>query len=75
MPIHYRCRYCETEVGVLPYDADEMIDKLHHFEIGEIDDYIERDAQGKTTVQCICEQCEDSLRQFPDYHALKRWLQ
>lgn len=75
MPIKYCCRYCQVELGTLPFDADGMITKLHQFEIGEIDDYIEKNEQGETTVHSICEQCEQSLRQFPNYYALKRWLQ
>lgn len=75
MPVRYRCRHCETEIGTLPFDADETIRKLHQFEVGEVDDYVEKDEQGHTTVHCICEHCEDSLRQFPDYLALKKWLQ
>ncbi len=75
MPIRYKCRHCDTEIGILPFDADETMKKLHLFEIGEVDDYIEQDARGETTVHSICEHCEDSLRQFPDYHSLKKWLQ
>lgn len=75
MPVRYRCRHCETEIGRLPFDAEETIRKLHQFEVGEIDDYIEKDSRGETVVHSICEHCEDSLRQFPDYYALKNWLQ
>ena len=77
MPIRYRCRHCNTEIGVLPFDSDEpeTIRKLHLFEIGEIDDYIEKNERGEMTVQSICEHCQESLRQFPDYYALKKWLQ
>lgn len=75
MPVRYRCRHCETEIGTLPFDGDETIRKLHLFEVGEVDDYIEKDENGNTTVHCICEHCENSLRQFPDYYALKKWLQ
>ncbi|MER1987663.1 MAG: anti-sigma-F factor Fin [Solibacillus sp.] len=75
MPIRYCCRHCQAEIGTLPFDADKTITKLHQFEIGEIDDYIGKNGQGETVVHSICEQCEESLRQFPDYHALKRWLQ
>lgn len=74
MPIRYRCRHCQVEIGTLPFDASQT-PRLHQFEIGEIDDYIEQNEQGETTVHSICEQCEESLRQFPNYHALKRWLQ
>lgn len=75
MSIRYKCRHCENEIGVLPFEPSETMKKLHLFEFGEIDDYIERDAHGNVTVHCICEQCEESLRQFPHYYSLKKWLQ
>ncbi len=75
MTIRYRCRHCETEMGTLPFDGEETVRKLHQFEIGEVDDYIEKTKEGDTIVHSICEHCEDSLRQFPNYYALKQWLQ
>ena len=75
MPIRYICSHCEKEIGVLPIDSPETMRKLNLYEIGEIGDYMEYDANGVTTVRCICEQCEDSLRQFPHYYSLKKWLQ
>lgn len=75
MSVRYRCRHCEVEIGRLPFDADDTIRKLHIFELGEADDYVEKDQHGLTTVHCICEQCEDSLKQYPDYHALNKWIQ
>lgn len=75
MPLRYKCRHCETELGQIPYETAEALKKLQLMEIGEIDDYIELDSKGDATVQCICEQCEDSLKQFPHYHFLKKWIQ
>lgn len=75
MTVRYRCRHCNTELGTLPFEANETIRNLQLFEVGEIDEFIEEDEQGVTTVHCICEHCEESLRQFPDYYALKKWLQ
>lgn len=75
MTIRFRCRHCETEIGTLASSTSETIRKLHQFEIGEVDDYIEMNRDGDTIVHCICEHCEESLRQFPDYHALNKWLQ
>ena len=75
MTVRYRCRHCDTEIGTLPFDGDEAIRKLHLFEVGEIDDYIDKNSQGETIVHSICEHCEESLRQYPDYYALKNWLQ
>lgn len=75
MTIRFRCRHCETEIGTLPTGTPETIRKLQQFEIGEVDDYIELKKNGDTIVHCICEHCENSLRQFPDYYALNKWLQ
>ncbi|MBD8034846.1 MULTISPECIES: anti-sigma-F factor Fin [Solibacillus] len=75
MPVRYLCRHCKVEIGTLPFEAEETIKKIHLFEIGEIDDYLEKNERGETTVHSICEHCEESLRQFPDYYALKKWLQ
>ena len=75
MAVRYRCRHCDVEMGTLPFNTDETIRKLHQLEIGEIDDYIEKNERGEMTVHSICEHCESSLRQFPDYYALKKWLQ
>jgi len=75
MPLRYKCRHCETELGQIPYDTVDTMKRLQLTEVGEIDDFIELDAKGDATVQCICEHCEDSLRQFPHYHSLKKWIQ
>jgi hypothetical protein len=75
MTVHYRCRYCEVEIGTLPLKDEEALQKLHLFEVGEIDDYIGKNSQGETIVHSICEHCEESVKQYPDYYALKKWLQ
>lgn len=75
MPLRYKCRHCQTEMGQLPLDAKETVKKLQLYEFGEIDDYIDFDSNGVPTVHCICEQCETSLKQFPHYYSLKKWLQ
>ena len=75
MPLRYKCRHCETEIGQIPYDTVDTMKRLQLTEVGEIDEFIELDAKGDATVQCICEHCEDSLRQFPHYHSLKKWIQ
>ena len=75
MTVRYRCRHCETEIGTLPISNEEAIQKLHALEIGEIDDYVEKNNKGDTVVLSICEHCEESLKKYPDYFALKKWLQ
>ncbi len=65
MAIHYKCRHCGTEIGILPFESAEGNDsratkdgrrgRRTFSDIGQ---------DGKLTVQCICEQCEQSLRGF-----------
>jgi len=76
MPIRYKCRHCETEIGQLPFDRiDDQF--LHKHELTQEDQhiYIKNGAEGDYTVQCICEECQDSLQKFPNYYALKKWIQ
>lgn len=75
MPIRYKCRHCNTEIGQLPTSAKETVKRLRLFEIGEMDDFVYSDVKGNTTIHCICEQCEASLREFPNYYSLRKWLQ
>lgn len=75
MAIRYRCRHCETEMGLLPFESEDSVRKLHQLADEEWEHYVQKDNNGETTVRCICEQCEQSLKQFPDYYALQKWLQ
>ena len=77
MAIRYHCRHCETEIGSLPFESAQavlnLVGKLDETEKGE--QFLKFEDDGELTVRCICEQCEQSLQQFPDYHTLKKWLQ
>ena len=42
---------------------------------GEEERFLTYGKDGELTVRCICEQCEQSLRSFPDYYTLNKWLQ
>ncbi len=76
MPIRYRCRHCETEVGQLPLDSiDEAFLQKNNIEPEEQHIYIQTGAEGDYTIQCICEECQTSLQKFPSYYALKKWIQ
>jgi hypothetical protein len=76
MAIRYTCRHCETEIGTLPFEsAQETILLLQKMDEGEAEQFLTYEKDGKLTVRCICEQCEQSLRSFPDYYTLKKWLQ
>ncbi len=75
MAIRYRCRHCNTEIGVLPFDSEESIRKLHQLNEQDAKEFIRHEQNGDKTVESICEHCEDSLKKFPNYYALKNWLQ
>jgi hypothetical protein len=76
MAIRYKCRHCDTEIGSLPFSsAQETILLLQKMDEGEHDRFLTYGNDGALTVRCICEHCEQSLRSFPDYYSLNKWLQ
>ena len=76
MPIRYKCRHCETEVGQLPFDSiDQEFLNKHEIKPEEQHIYIENQEEGNFVVRCICEECQHSLQKFPNYYALKKWIQ
>lgn len=76
MAVRYQCRHCDTEIGSLPFEsAKETILELQKMNEAEEEQYLLLDKDGQMTVRCICEECEQSLRKFPDYYSLKKWIQ
>lgn len=73
--IHYHCRHCETEVGSLPFESAQEVLTLINKLGDEDEQFLTYKDDGTITVRCICEQCEQSLQQFPNYYTLKKWLQ
>jgi len=39
------------------------------------EEFITQDEKGTVTVNSICEHCERSLRENPDYYAMQKWIQ
>ncbi|KXH86823.1 anti-sigma-F factor Fin [Sporosarcina sp. HYO08] len=76
MAIRYTCRHCDTEIGSLPFEsAKELIVEIQQLDEGKGERFLTFENDGEVTVRCICEQCEQSLRTFPDYYTLAKWLQ
>lgn len=73
--VHYYCRHCEIELGMLPLKLAEeslsFIMKLDEEDGG----FITHEKDGTFTVHAICEQCEQTLLQSPHYYTLEKWLQ
>lgn len=76
MAIRYMCRHCETEVGSIPFEsAKETLNLLKKMDTVDDEQFLKYDKDGSVMVQCICEQCEQSLRSYPEYYMLNKWLQ
>lgn len=76
--IHYHCRHCESEIGSLPFESAKeallLIKKMDEME-QQGEQFLVHREDGALVVRCICEQCEQVLKQFPGYYALEKWLQ
>ncbi|MCZ2260574.1 anti-sigma-F factor Fin [Sporosarcina sp. G11-34] len=76
MTVRYKCRHCKTEVGSLPFESvKDTILLLQKLDEKEEEHFLTYEKDGAMAVQCICEQCQQSLQKFPDYYALSKWLQ
>ncbi|SDZ66424.1 Protein of unknown function [Evansella caseinilytica] len=75
MAIHYYCRHCRKSVGKLSdWEADEERLGFHQLTSEERKDMIAFDSHGHRLVKVICEDCEKTLREHPDYHSLESFL-
>jgi len=76
MVVRYTCKRCNTEIGSIPFDsARDVIRQLQENDEKEKERFLDTDDKGAMTVRCICEQCEQSLRMFPDLYHLENWKQ
>ncbi len=75
--IHYQCRHCKIEIGVLPMTCrEEILPMIAKFEEEYEDDcFLTYEEDGTLTVHTICECCEKTLQQTPYYYRLEKWLQ
>ncbi|PYZ95429.1 peptide ABC transporter permease [Alteribacter lacisalsi] len=75
MAIHYQCRHCQQRLGSISErvaDTEQLgFDKLTE---DERNDMIECDSRGDLHVTTICENCEQTLADHPDYHEYESFL-
>lgn len=71
LPIIYKCRHCKHVIGQLKqneYTTSMLgIDQLTADERKEMIHY---QSNGELHIHVICENCEESLVQHPNYHEL-----
>lgn len=76
MTLHYCCRHCGHTLGEIsePHDTiyQSVYDSLSTEERKEIIGYGEN---GIIHIRSICESCQDTLDQYPDYHLLEHLIQ
>lgn len=75
MAIVYRCRHCGHVIGELKHQvvSTSMLgwDRLSPQDKQQMIQYKEN---GDVHILSICENCEDSLKQHPDYYELEYFL-
>lgn len=76
MAIIYKCRHCKHEIGKITNQVISTsmlgLDQLTSSEKQKMIQYKEN---GDVLIQAICENCEASLEQHPDYYELEFFLQ
>lgn len=74
--IRYSCSHCSTEIGSIPFEsAKETISQMNGWSEKEKQSFLSVDRDGSLHIKCICEHCEQSLKQFPERYVLQNWLQ
>lgn len=66
MAIHYKCRYCGTNVGTIEQNnvAYQNLG-FHKLTAEERAEMISFDSSGNVHVKCICDDCQESFLKNP----------
>lgn len=76
MAIVFECRHCLNTIGTVSQndvtDAMLGIDQLSNQEQQEM---IQYKGNGDMYIKSICEQCEETLGQHPEFHELNYFIQ
>ncbi|WP_156289992.1 anti-sigma-F factor Fin family protein [Oceanobacillus salinisoli] len=76
MSIVYKCRHCGQEIGKLDNQiVDTSTLGFNQLSVKEKEEMIQYRDDGDIHVQTICESCEETLGQHPQYHELDFFIQ
>jgi hypothetical protein len=75
MAIRVKCRHCKTEMGHLSGQSALQHGRVKQMREEFAEEFITQDEEGTLTVTSICEHCEQSLRDNPNYYAIQKWIQ
>lgn len=69
MAIHYYCRHCGIKLGSLEKHiiSSEKLG-LHKLTDHERKEMVQYESNGDISIKSICEDCQESLERYPDFH-------
>lgn len=75
MSILLQCRHCGDAIGsVAKSDVSETMLGIDTLSQKEHEEMIEYKEDGTMVIQSICEQCEDTLTKYPEFHELHYFI-
>lgn len=76
LSIVYKCKHCESVVGIINQKVvnPETLG-WNNLTSDEQQRLITYEVDGHITVKTICESCEQTLKNHPEYHALDHFIQ
>ncbi|PYZ91582.1 peptide ABC transporter permease [Salipaludibacillus keqinensis] len=74
MAVHYYCRHCNSKVGLIDSAVDSRQLGLQQLTEQEKQEMIEYDKEGHVHIRTICEDCEQTLIEYPNYHEQESFL-
>ncbi|WLV24759.1 anti-sigma-F factor Fin family protein [Aciduricibacillus chroicocephali] len=73
--IYYKCRHCQQEIGKLEKrEVDASMLGLHVLSDSEKSEMIEHAESGEMHIRSICDQCESTLKKYPQYYELDYFI-
>lgn len=77
MEIVYTCRHCGTQVGCVKVTEAFSMEKLGLSSLSAEDrlEMIHYEPDGSMHISGICEDCQEVLQRYPDYHQWTTFIQ
>jgi hypothetical protein len=76
MTIHYYCRHCNVQIGEIEQshiNTEQLgFQQLNNQERMDMITYKE---DGNIEVKTICEDCQEALERYPEFHSLQTFIQ
>jgi len=76
MALHYYCRHCGVKIGTLDsvsLDSEQL--GFHHLTEEERLEMISYLPNGDIQVKTICEDCQEALERYPEWHQYEKFIQ